>query len=126
MSKMFEEFELSIGSFRQDRCGERFHYLLHSHRLAGQLVFGRAISSQQVEPLSEEPFYSPYQTKSTHANGLQICVPDCRSISVDPVRNQGPSIPTSDLESRSEDLGPHKLGHLVQRVGVYNVSRLTA
>ena len=71
---------------------------------------------------------------STHHTKPKAPMPTgCRSVylivgqsSLDPVRSQGPNIPTSDLESRSEDLGPHELGHLVQRMEVYDSTRSTA
>jgi hypothetical protein len=48
MSKVFEEFQLAVGSFRQYRRGERLHDLLHSNGLLGELVFGRADESISI------------------------------------------------------------------------------
>ena len=39
MSEMFQQFQLSVCSFRQDRRAEGLHDLLHRHGLAGKLVF---------------------------------------------------------------------------------------
>jgi len=41
VSQVFEEFELAVCSLRKDRGTEWLHDLLDSHRLAGELVFGR-------------------------------------------------------------------------------------
>ena len=41
MTKVFEEFQLSVCSLGEDWGAERLHDLLDGHSLAGQLVFGR-------------------------------------------------------------------------------------
>ena len=46
MTKVLEELQLSVCSFRQDWSAERLHNLLDCHRLAGQLVFGRTTQDQ--------------------------------------------------------------------------------
>ena len=58
---MFEQFQLSIGSFGKDRSAEGFHYLLYSDSLTRELVLGRAIccvsnpQSMRVQHLHTKP-----------------------------------------------------------------------
>lgn len=45
MLEMFEQLEFSVGALGEDGGAEGLHDLLDGHRLAGQLVFCRAIPS---------------------------------------------------------------------------------
>lgn len=51
----------------------------------------------------------PDQTKSTHADGLQIRVPDAGSISR--LRAGGKGIPAGNLKGRTKDLSTHEFRH---------------
>lgn len=111
MSQMFQEFQFSIGTFGQNRRRKWLHDLLDRNRLLGQLVFGGAA------PWSAGGSHSfdrdrdiPDQTKRTHADRLQICVPESPSV-LDPGTSRSTTLPAGDLESRAKDLGTDKLGH---------------
>lgn len=55
MAKMLQELQLSIGTFREYGCAKRFHDLLDSDGLTGELIFcgaGKTIS-QRVTNLSK-------------------------------------------------------------------------
>lgn len=43
MAQVFEEFQLAVCSFRQDRSTEGFHDLLDRNGLASELVFCGAV-----------------------------------------------------------------------------------
>jgi len=74
--QVLEQLQFSVGSFRKNRCAERLHDLLDRHGLVGELVLGRAGMSVSKGLVVTNPTpNSPYETKSTHANWLQVGVP---------------------------------------------------
>lgn len=77
MLQVLEQLELSVRSLGQDRCAKRFHNLLDRHRLAGELILGRATQAIRLAlwHFSYSLLHSPYEPKGTHANRLQICIP---------------------------------------------------
>ena len=62
MLKMLQELQLSIRPLRQDRRAERFHNLLHRHRLSGELILGRAVFAASDSPLEEFDDLVAHQT----------------------------------------------------------------
>lgn len=49
MTQVLEELQLSVRALRQDRSAERFHDLLDSHGLTGELILCGAIREQALE-----------------------------------------------------------------------------
>lgn len=83
--EMLQQLELSVRSLRKDGGGERFHDLLDRHGLPGKLVLRRAAHCMSAGlPGCRLPscYRLPDETEGTHANGLEICIPDRRSILV--------------------------------------------
>ena len=46
---MLEELQFSVSTLRQDRRAEGLHDLLDGHRLAGELILGRADPYQYLK-----------------------------------------------------------------------------
>lgn len=49
VSEMLEELQFSVSTLRQDRRAEGLHDLLDGHRLAGELILGRADPYQYLK-----------------------------------------------------------------------------
>ena len=119
MPEMLQQFELSIGSLREDRGTERLHNLLYRHSLAGQLVFGRAAPKTSAGVSSRLWPSDGYQTspKAPIPTG-------CRSVYLFEVSVNASapwdwsSKPAGDLKCRAKDLGTHKLCHLGDSLGL--------
>lgn len=111
MAQVLKEFQFSVRALRQDRGAEWFHDLLDSHSLTGELVLCGAISdgalerrssylnrrwsTRQGQRLPSRPVVGPYTC--SRVNSAR-----CWS---------GDEVPAGDLEGRTKNLGPYKLGH---------------
>ena len=71
--EMFEKFQFSVGPLGEYRGAERFHDLLDRDRLAGELIFGRAViwSTSPLWTLGDMiKSCSPHQPKCAHSDRL--------------------------------------------------------
>ena len=49
MTQVFEEFQFSVCALREDRSAERFHDLLDSHSLTGELILCGTMGDEALE-----------------------------------------------------------------------------
>jgi hypothetical protein len=80
---MLQELKLTICSFRKHGRAEGFHDLLDGNSLAGELIFSRAVPLRQLTILfnaASSRVQIPDEPECTHTDGLQVGVPDRRSI----------------------------------------------
>lgn len=116
VSQVFQQLQLAVGAFREHWCAEWLHDLLDSHRLAGELVLGRTVSSMSIIPgHGIIASCSPYKPKGSHAHRLQVCVSAVLSVSVAqpaPDPRCFSAIPARNLKGRAKDLSTHEFRHL--------------
>lgn len=118
--QMLEQFQFSIRSLRQDRRAERLHYLLDSHGLSCELIFGRA-TCLLVHALSS--LFASFQIRTIRVQKLPCPLAADRYICAGqsffphlctlPRRCLRISChePAGDLERRAEDLGTYEFRH---------------
>lgn len=84
VAKMLQQFELSVGSLREDRSAKRLHDLFDRDRLARQLVLGRTVPhpSATRRTICRRAEAIPNQPKRSHSHRLQVSVSGCVSITI--------------------------------------------
>lgn len=109
---MLEQLQLSVGTFREDRCAEGLHDLLYRHGLSGELVLGGTVKKRERRAVRR------FQEVSTDQTSPKAPIPTgCRSVYLGTlVKSQQKvnqrRVPAGDLEGGAKDLGTYELRHL--------------